>query len=65
MNKLAPEGYVYVCRACGKVANNLYGDGTRGWDVSCTMNADLFREKDLVIKKDRVMHVTAGAVDRD
>jgi len=48
---IAPEGKVWVCLACGKTSRHKYGDEDRwatGWDVSCTLNCDLFDEKDLV-----------------
>ena len=46
----APEGYLYVCLACGKFSTTRYGfDGTNartaspGWDESCVLNAMCMR----------------------
>lgn len=45
-NLTAPKGKVFVCCACGKRSRDRYGDQplTRGWDVSCMMNAHLYEE---------------------
>lgn len=41
-NKVAPEGQIYVCNACGKTSKDLYGeDSDYGWDESCSMHAVL------------------------
>jgi hypothetical protein len=41
-NKIAPPGQVWVCGACGKKSNDLYGNAADyGWDVSCVLNAVL------------------------
>ena len=37
----APAGQVFVCGACGKTSNDLYGDPSSGWDESCMLNAVL------------------------
>ena len=42
--RLAPKGQIWVCRECGKIAEDKYGlEGFRskGWDESCTVNAVL------------------------
>lgn len=47
--KLAPDGQLWVCEACGKRARSRYGFdalGRRtsldyGWDASCMLNAIL------------------------
>ena len=46
MNKVAPEGMVYVCAACGKRSKDRYGDQKidRLWDASCMMHAVLCYE---------------------
>lgn len=44
-NKFAPAGAVYVCACCGKTSSNLYGEGARGWDESCMLNAVLCHDK--------------------
>ncbi len=45
---LAPDGQVYVCRACGKTSPTKYGwdanekrVATGGWDESCMLHAVL------------------------
>ena len=42
-NKVAPEGQVYVCSACGKQSQDQYGDQaiSFGWDESCMLHAVL------------------------
>ena len=52
-NKVAPKGYVFVCLACGKRSRDRYGMKpiSYGWDVSCTLNCDMFREEDLVLNE--------------
>ena len=46
-NKVAPEGQVYVCGACGKQSRDLYGFQkiSSGWDESCMLNAVLCYEQ--------------------
>lgn len=43
MNKIAPEGEVFVCGACGKRSRDRYGSEAidQGWDESCMLNAVL------------------------
>lgn len=46
--RVAPDGKLWVCGACGKVAKDRYGiDGEHsfGWDASCMMNAVLCYEQ--------------------
>lgn len=47
-NEIAPEGKVYICRACGKRSRDEYGFQAidYGWDESCVLNAVLMDEKD-------------------
>jgi hypothetical protein len=42
-NLKAAEGTVFVCAACGKRSQDLYGDQRidAGWDVSCVLHAVL------------------------
>lgn len=45
--RVAPDGFWWVCLACGKVSRDLYGehaDRHPQWDVSCALNAALLRE---------------------
>jgi hypothetical protein len=45
-DRVAPEGHMFVCTACGKTSTTRYGiDGerSRGWDESCMLNAVLCR----------------------
>lgn len=42
--RMAPEGSVWVCAACGKTARDRYGivgEHSHGWDESCALNAVL------------------------
>lgn len=47
MNKKAKDGHVWVCTACGKRSDWLYGFAgdndackcSSGWDESCMLNA--------------------------
>ncbi len=39
--RIAPDGAIWVCRACGKTGRDLYGDPGTSWDESCAMNAIL------------------------
>lgn len=44
---IAPEGYMWVCQACGKKAKHQYGNHVEGYktsfgyDESCVMNCKL------------------------
>jgi len=44
-DRYAPKGMVWVCLCCGKISpNDRHNDdhlATRGWDVSCSLNASL------------------------
>lgn len=55
----APDGYVWVCCACGKTAKDRYGppQADYGWDVSCTMNSALFAEAQVVREGGRVVRI--------
>lgn len=45
---LAPEGHVWVCAACGKVASDCIKGGlSSGWDESCFLHAHLVAEADI------------------
>jgi hypothetical protein len=47
MNKIAPEGQMYVCGACGKRSKSEYGIDDAidsGWDEACMLNAVLVYE---------------------
>lgn len=68
--RMAPEGKVWVCMACGKTAQDQYGivgEHTRGWDVSCAVNSTLF-DKDMLeyglgSKNDRVVAINRRGPD--
>lgn len=47
--RFAPEGAIFVCKACGKTAKDICGgkDASYGWDVSCSLNALLCDEKSI------------------
>lgn len=47
-DRIAPEGAIWVCGACGKTAKDRYGiegEKSRGWDESCMLNAVLCHEE--------------------
>jgi hypothetical protein len=57
-DRIAPEGKIWVCLACGKVAEDKYGcEGfvTKGWDVSCSLNSGL-------VDRHRLVYGTNGLV---
>lgn len=60
-NEDAPEGSVWVCTACGKMARDKYGFKpiSWGWDESCMLNADLFSLEELELNEagDRVVSI--------
>jgi hypothetical protein len=41
--RIAPDGQVWVCAACGKTSKDRYGDdkSSWGWDESCMLNSVL------------------------
>ena len=48
---LAPDGYIWVCMACGKTSKTQYGFddsgnevSMQGWDESCMLNSELIKE---------------------
>ena len=59
-NEIAPEGFVWVCGACGKRSKTKYGFDNNnartnidyGWDESCMMNAVLCEVEDLIFGED-------------
>ena len=62
--KLAPEGYIWVCMACGKTSKTHYGFdenrntvSMRGWDESCMLNSEMTPEE-LIIERDPDGRVT-------
>ena len=42
--RMAPEGTIYVCAACGKTSRDCYGDPGTSWDESCSLNSVLCYE---------------------
>lgn len=64
-NRIAPDGHVWVCAACGKQAHDLYGDGAGEWDESCMMNAILCNANYLRLKGGRVVEVLDGGIVED
>ena len=45
----APDGYMWVCAACGKLSKERTGqhsEASYGWDASCFINAVLVKEND-------------------
>ena len=60
--RMAPDGQIFVCGACGKVSKDLYGDKLEGlgsWDESCMLNAVLCHEKSVVLDGGRVIKADA------
>ncbi|MCC6405372.1 MAG: hypothetical protein IT405_03220 [Candidatus Yanofskybacteria bacterium] len=59
--RIAPEGQVWVCMACGKMSRDRYsaqGPGdSPGWDESCMLNSVLLKKEKLVIQDGRVREV--------
>jgi hypothetical protein len=50
--RIAPEGKVWVCLACGKTSKDSYGiespkETSKGWDASCLVSCQLF-DKDKI-----------------
>ena len=46
--RFAPDGAIWVCRACGKTHKDQYGvegEGSRDWDESCALNAVLVHDR--------------------
>lgn len=46
--RIAPEGMIWVCAACGKTARDQYGivgEHSYGWDEACVMHSVLCHEK--------------------
>lgn len=45
-DRIAPEGKIWKCMACGKTSKDLYGmeyrdQTSKGWDESCMLNSIL------------------------
>lgn len=51
--RLAPEGMVWRCRACGKRSRDLYGFHAidRGYDASCMLDAELVEDTDTLVSR--------------
>lgn len=45
-DNIAPEGFVWVCHACGKTETDKYGM-KGGWDEACMLNCSLQKPEDL------------------
>lgn len=60
-NRIAPEGQVYVCNACGKRSKDLYGKQKIDfwWDESCAIHAVLCYESSLEFKDGKVIKAVA------
>lgn len=68
--KLVPADCVYVCCACGKLSKTRYGfddkhqsQATIGWDVSCSMNASLYKRAQLTIENGRVINIQGDPIE--
>lgn len=65
--RMAPEGKIWKCSACGKLAKDRDGlDGFRspGWDVSCMLHAVLVEET-TTVKAHRLMWYLTSVDLRD
>ena len=60
-DKIAEEGNLWVCLACGKTSESKYGISGKhsyGWDVSCMMNAEEVSKDKLVFNNsNRVIEI--------
>ena len=61
-DRIAPEGQIWVCCACGKMSKDRNGPSFthRMWDASCTLNSALFYTESLKLNKDG--YVTEGTI---
>ena len=59
---LAPEGWLWVCLACGKTSYDLYGRRALnyGWDESCALNAKVFEKSQLIYGDDGLVKEIRG-----
>jgi hypothetical protein len=55
-DNIAPDGYVWVCLACGKHVKDKYGERGSGWDESCMLNSVLVPADRLVLASDGRVH---------
>ena len=54
-DRIAPDGKIWVCMACGKTSHDLYGDPeNKWWDASCVLNSSLVDKDKLVFEDGRV-----------
>jgi len=56
--KSAPEGQIYVCLGCGKVARSVYDFS----DVSCALNCYLAYENKITVENGRVAEIPDGSL---
>ena len=64
MNEVAPEGKVFVCMACGKRSQDLFGEQKidKCWDESCMLNAVMVDVSKLRIANGRVVEIETDKV---
>ena len=43
-DRMAPNGAIWMCAACGKTSRDRYGGEGSSWDESCMLNAVLVNE---------------------
>lgn len=55
--RLAPDGFTWVCGACGKTSKDRYGDSNSRWDESCFLNSFLAQESSLEYFEGRVISI--------
>lgn len=62
-DRIAPDGKLWVCTACGKTAKNRHGppNADQGWDESCVLNSHLFNKDELIFNEQgRVVAISEG-----
>lgn len=58
--RIAPEGQIWVCLACGKTEKDRYGTKD-GWDESCMLNSALaYEDKVIRYESGRVKELIEG-----
>jgi hypothetical protein len=69
---VAPDGFVWVCAACGKlskVRTGEHSETTYGWDASCFLNAVLVKENDYDLGEDgrvcKINEIAYGGPEED
>jgi hypothetical protein len=59
-DRIAPEGWVWICFACGKRSKDVYGEVGSSWDESCMLNSRLVEEKSIRTGSDGRIYIEEG-----